>query len=78
MTMGFETLPRNDAAALMTHLATKGSASHLPPHTLLPPGPLSASVAASSWSSYHGGVFDGCNYDGNMVSPLGRRPLSRW
>ena len=24
MTMGFETLPRNDAAALMNHLATKG------------------------------------------------------
>merc|ERR1712215_570050 len=53
MTMGFETLPRNDAAALMEHLATKG--------------PLSASVAASSWPSYSGGVFDGCNYEGNMV-----------
>ena len=24
MTMGFETLPHNDAAALMNHLATKG------------------------------------------------------
>merc|ERR1712210_30769 len=48
MTMGFETLPHNDAAALMNHLATKG--------------PLSASVAASDWSSYHGGVFDGCDY----------------
>merc|ERR1712110_738401 len=43
MTMGFETLPHNDAAALMNHLATQG--------------PLSASVAASDWSSYHGGVF---------------------
>jgi cathepsin L len=53
MTMGFETLPRNDAAALMSHLATEG--------------PLSASVAASDWSSYHGGVFDGCDYSGNMV-----------
>merc|ERR1712179_50013 len=53
MTMGFETLPHNDAAALMNHLATKG--------------PLSASVAASDWSSYHGGVFDGCDYNGNMV-----------
>merc|ERR1711951_150110 len=53
MTMGFETLPRNDAAALMNHLATKG--------------PLSASVAASDWSAYHGGVFDGCDYNGNMV-----------
>merc|ERR1712137_1132811 len=51
--MGFETLPHNDAAALMNHLATNG--------------PLSASVAASDWSSYHGGVFDGCDYNGNMV-----------
>merc|ERR1712112_362238 len=50
---GFETLPHNDAAALMNHLATKG--------------PLSASVAASDWSSYHGGVFDGCDYNGNML-----------
>jgi len=53
MTMGFETLPHNDAAALMNHLATAG--------------PLSASVAASDWSAYHGGVFDGCDYNGNMV-----------
>merc|ERR1711970_993385 len=53
MTMGFETLPRNDAAALMNHLANEG--------------PLSASVAASDWSAYHGGVFDGCDYNGNMV-----------
>merc|ERR1712071_556676 len=52
-TMGFETLPHNDAAALMSHLANKG--------------PTSVSVAASSWSSYRGGVFDGCDYDGNMV-----------
>ena len=27
MTMGFETLPHNDAAALMNHLATKGEQS---------------------------------------------------
>ena len=27
MTMGFETLPHNDAAALMNHLATKGEES---------------------------------------------------
>ena len=33
-------------------------------------GPLSASVAASDWSSYHGGVFDGCDYNGNMVFKL--------
>ena len=30
-------------------------------------GPLSASVAASDWSAYRGGVFDGCDYNGNMV-----------
>jgi len=53
MTMGFETLPHNDALALMTHLANVG--------------PASASVAASAWSSYRGGVFDGCDYDSNMV-----------
>merc|ERR1712037_816536 len=27
----------------------------------------SASVAASDWSAYHGGVFDGCDYNSNMV-----------
>jgi len=53
MTMGFETLPHNDAVALMTHLATIG--------------PLSASVAASDWGAYSGGVFDGCDYNGNMA-----------
>lgn len=53
MTMGFETLAHNDAVAAMSHLANKG--------------PLSASVAASDWSSYRGGVFDGCDYSGNMV-----------
>jgi len=51
--MGYETLPYNDAEALMTHLATKG--------------PVATSVAASDWSFYFGGVFDGCDYNDNMV-----------
>ena len=25
-------------------------------------------MAASDWSAYHGGVFDGCDYNGNMVT----------
>ena len=29
-------------------------------------GPLSISVAASSWSSYSGGIYDGCHYDSNI------------
>ena len=97
MTMGFETLPHNDAAALMNHLATKGEQSMMMilvvfkifycPRWCMTwllkwwlwliidndnnikhwSGPLSASVAASDWSSYRGGVFDGCDYNGNMV-----------
>ena len=35
MTMGFETLPHNDAAALMNHLATKGDKFVTNCHTLL-------------------------------------------
>ena len=81
MTMGFETLPHNDAAALMNHLATKGekfvtnsrrfsSKCHRLSQIVVTncdSGPLSASVAASDWSAYRGGVFDGCDYDSNMV-----------
>ena len=97
MTMGFETLPHNDAAALMNHLATKGEESMMMilvvfkifycPRWCMTwllkwwlwliidndnnikhwSGPLSASVAASDWSAYRGGVFDGCDYNGNMV-----------
>merc|ERR1712179_62240 len=54
---GYETLPYNDPLALMTHLATKG--------------PVSTCVAASDWSFYTGGVFDGCDYNENMVVNLG-------
>merc|ERR1712013_162012 len=53
ITMGFETLPHNDALAVMDHLANKG--------------PLAASVAASDWGLYSGGVFDGCDYDSNIA-----------
>ena len=30
-------------------------------------GPLAASVAASDWGFYSGGVFDGCDYDSNIA-----------
>jgi len=53
MTMGWQTLPHNDMLAVMDHLANKG--------------PLSASVAASDWGLYFGGVFDGCDYDQDIV-----------
>ena len=43
MTMGWQTLPHNDMLAVMDHLANKG--------------PLSASVAASDWGLYFGGMF---------------------
>jgi len=53
MVMGWETLPHNDMLSVMDHLANKG--------------PLSASVAASDWGLYFGGVFDGCDYDSDIV-----------
>jgi len=53
MTMGFETLLHNDIEVTMNHLANVG--------------PLSASVAASDWGLYFGGVFDGCPYDENIA-----------
>jgi len=53
VTMGFETLPHNEALAVMDHLANKG--------------PLAASVAASDWGLYSGGVFDGCDYNSNLA-----------
>ena len=30
-------------------------------------GPLAASVAASEWGLYFGGVFDGCPYEDNIA-----------
>merc|ERR1712238_52012 len=49
---GYETLPRNNLESVMNHLANVG--------------PLSVAVAASPWSFYGGGVFDGCDYDKNI------------
>jgi len=49
---GYDTLPSNDQDAVLTHLATVG--------------PLAVNVDASRWSSYTGGVFDGCDYTQNM------------
>jgi len=49
---GYDNLPSNDQEAVMNHIATVG--------------PLSISVAASSFKDYHGGVFSGCDYEGNI------------
>ena len=53
MVMGWETLPHNDMLALMDHLAKKG--------------PVATSVAASDWGLYLGGVFDGCDFNSDIV-----------
>ena len=53
MVMGWETLPHNDMLAVMEHLANKG--------------PLATSVAASDWGLYLGGVFDGCDFNSDIV-----------
>jgi len=50
---GYNNLPPNDQDAIMQHIAEVG--------------PLAISVAASGMSSYHGGVFDGCDYEGNIA-----------
>mmetsp|Transcript_62489 Transcript_62489/g.183186 ORF Transcript_62489/g.183186 Transcript_62489/m.183186 type:complete len:399 (-) Transcript_62489:26-1222(-) len=47
--LNFETLPRNDAAALMEAIAFSG--------------PVAVSVDAGPWFMYHEGVFDGCNHE---------------
>ena len=48
---------------------------------------MSTSVAASDWSFYYGGVFDGCDYGRNMAvnhavqlvtSPCSQSTLYRW
>jgi len=49
---GYNTLPSNDQEAIMTTLATVG--------------PLAVGVAASAWSSYGGGVFEGTDFDANI------------
>ncbi|KAK7198117.1 Cathepsin propeptide inhibitor domain (I29)/Papain family cysteine protease [Novymonas esmeraldas] len=46
-------LPANDQEALMDAVAFEG--------------PIAVSVDASSWSSYTGGIFDGCEYAKNIT-----------
>ena len=48
---GYDSLPRNDPEAVMTHLAEVG--------------PLAVGVFASGWSGYSGGVYEGCSYQGS-------------
>ena len=45
-------LATNDNDAVMTHLTMNG--------------PLAIAADASSWHSYGGGIFDGCDYDANI------------
>ena len=58
MTMGFETLPHNDAAALMNHLATKGDYDDNDEDDdggedeVDWADPLSTSAASSDWNDY--------------------------
>ena len=47
-----ETLMRNDQAAVMEHLATKG--------------PLGIALDASVFHQYQGGIFEECDYDKNI------------
>merc|ERR1719206_950884 len=49
---GYDNLPSNNQAAIMNHIAMVG--------------PLAISVAANTFKDYHGGVFDGCDYDENI------------
>jgi len=49
---GYNNLPSNNQEAVMEHIANVG--------------PLAISVAASSWSSYGGGIYSGCSYDSNI------------
>ena len=59
---GYEVLPRNNYATVMNHLA------HV--------GPLSVAVAASDWSYYREGVYDGCSYDSNIEINHGWYPFN--
>jgi len=49
---GYDTLPPNDLASAMDHLATIG--------------PLAVAADASRWQLYGSGVFTGCQYDQNI------------
>jgi len=49
---GYNTIPRNDIMAAMSHLATTG--------------PLAIAADASPWQFYGSGVFDSCSYSSNI------------
>jgi len=49
---GYNTLPPNDLAATLSHIATKG--------------PLAVAGDASQWQFYGSGVFNGCSYNHNI------------
>lgn len=49
---GYETLPRNNMAAVLQHLAEVG--------------PLGIGISASNFANYGGGIFDDCSYDKNI------------
>jgi len=49
---GFDTLPRNDIAVVMEHLANVG--------------PLAIAGCATPWQFYSHGVYDGCDYGSNI------------
>lgn len=49
---GFINIPKNNSTALMAAVAHHG--------------PISISVDASQWSSYAGGIYDGCNLDADI------------
>lgn len=50
--MSYMKLPTNEYDPLMAAVAK---------------GPVAVSVDASAWSSYSGGVFDGCNQDSPVI-----------
>ena len=86
---GYETLPRNDYATVMNHLATVGPLSvagkqkaeinvyiigwfkkKIIKKNIVPIQIWQLfcilTVDASRWSSYGGGVFEGCSYSSNI------------
>ena len=64
---GYVKLPENNASAVMAAVAAVG--------------PLAINIDASVWSSYEGGVFDGCSYDDMEIDHVvalvgyGKRPM---
>jgi len=50
---GYDTLPANNQDAVMNHLANVG--------------PLAINVDASLWHTYTGGIFDGCDFNSDIL-----------